>query len=225
MTRLTKAIFVGIFVTLVGTLAFAGMAPAGEKPPPPSNEKSVLLTRGPKTDAVMQETKTTAELVFESCAITTEGELTENKLDVDKAKLEKPVSSVSEKPNCEATEKTEVIEKAFVSTFNYTISEEEGLKKGEGGNPGETGLLVFEGKMKYRTSSPKCTYLTEVFKAELTIKGYVNTGMESNGARVTGESEAACPVTKTVHATGMLYWEKPSAPGKNEYYAIRKSEK
>ena len=89
-------------------------------------------------------------------------------------------------------------------------------------------MLVFKGKMKFRTASPKCTYSTSEFKAELVIKGNVETSGEKpmtfKGERILGESESGCEPTRTVSATGILYWEKPSL-GTHIYYAIRKGEK
>lgn len=133
-------------------------------------------------------------------------------------------SPESGKPNCETTEAAEKIENVIVSTYRN----KEAQAKEEGGGPHEKGSMVFTGKMKYRTTSPKCTYSTKEFEAEFKIKGNVETSsekpMESKGELVSGESETGCASTMTVHAKGVLYWEKKHEEH-GTYYAERKSEK
>lgn len=225
--RQLRLLFVGLVITVLLILVVTEIATAEEKPPPPSTERSLLLTKGPGTSAVAQGVLTTAELQFESCAITTRGTLEENKQNIDFAKLTEPVASVSGKPNCETSESGgEKIKEVFASTFSGT-REESKAKTPPEGEPGENWSLYFVGEMKYRTSSPKCTYLTKEFTGELKIKTFAKTEkpFTSEGTRVPGESEAGCPEHKTVTATGVLYYEKPSEPEKNEYWAIRKFEK
>lgn len=219
-----RPVLAGMLVALVGVLALAGMATAEEKPPPPSTAKSVVLKKYSYTEGVKVPTLTTAELVFESCAVATEGELTVNKQDVDEAKLEEVASTESPKPSCETTLGTERIREVIVRTYPSKAAEE----KEEGGGPGENGSMVFKGQMKYRTSSPKCTYATEKFEAEFKIKGLVETSsekpMKSVGVLVSGESEEGCASTMNVYARGVLYWEK-SHETHGTFYAERKNEK
>jgi hypothetical protein len=219
MRRRNRCLLVVIFVTLLGIMAPSGTASAEEKPPPPSTEESVVLKKEPTTAGVSEGTLTEAELVFENCAIASEGKLTVNKQNNDKAELTKVGPRESSEPNCETHVGEERITEAIVSTYYDD--------EGHGGGSGENGALVFKGNMKYRTTSPKCTYATIQFKAEFVIQGWVETTSEmpmtSTALLVSGESEAGCSPSATVHAKGILAW---GGEGKfDPYYAERKSEK
>lgn len=144
-----------------------------------------------------------AELVFESCAIANEGKIGLNKQNVITAEFEEPSLRYSLKPNCEAHVGKEGILKALIRTYRNA--------KEEGGGAGTNGSMLFEGNMKYRTSSPKCTYETSKFEAEFKVKGNVEMTpekpMTSEGKLVAGESESGCASSKEVVAKGIVRWE------------------
>jgi hypothetical protein len=218
MRRATTRVLVGVVTALLALLALASVATAEEKPPPPSTEKSVVLKKEASSLGVSNETPSKAELVFTTCAIASAGKLESNKQDVDSATLVEPGSRFFE-PNCETHVNEEGIEKAFIRTFHDS--------EGHGGGEGENGSMLFEGKMKYRTTSPKCTYATSKFEAEFKVQGKVETTtekpMKSLGTLVSGESEGGCSSTMSVTAMGVLWWEINGEVG--TFYAERKSEK
>lgn len=191
-------------VMLGATLFVVAVAsPLADAEPPPPEPEALVLKAEEKTVGVPVGTEAEGRLEgVGGCTFLAEGEILENKQATDVAgKFEKRREFTGS--NCRSNPTEENIEKVFVSTSNI--------------------LSVVGEHMKYRTTSPKCTYKTALYQGEFAIPGLVVATVTATGERIAGESESGCATTKTVEATAKLFDRHGGLDG--PFYAIRKSEK
>jgi hypothetical protein len=140
-------IFAALMLAVVVLLGCSSVATA--EPPPPEPNWLVLKPSKEASGAPFNE-ESGAELVLSSCAFASKGRLVENKAVLDTLKFNELFTNHAGKENCEATAGSEAITEATVST------------SGEGSNA----TLTYKGSMKYRTTSPACTYSTPEYIGE-----------------------------------------------------------